>query len=446
MKTTSTVLFFLLSITIWGQPSQKIKFNTIYPEVRLDEKTALKYILHFEKGGVYKVSVLQQGIDAVVLLTDQTNKQLIEKDSPNGTNGLETFNFTSNETGDYYLTIKRFEQDGNPREGKVTINIKQFSKTELKEIAKFDKETEQENKKSIQTIDIDHFWEAFDDLKKCQTRFDSIMSFQKLYIDRATNGLKDFIIARHFSADNFVNAVSAMPKFYNSIRKNTLEAKNAAPIIDGLVLKFKEIYPNFKPFKICFAIGLVNTGGTVSENFLLIGTEVSTSIKSTDLSEFNNNAYSQFLAYGDDVVQKIMNMVSHEYVHTQQPKTYDENAIKCPLLMAVMREGFCDFIGELIVGSQINKVAHEYGDLHEKELWNEIKNEMCNEKNIKNWLFNYSSVKGRPADLGYYIGYKIAKEYFDNATDKKQAVIDIIEMKDPIKFLQISKYDQKEKK
>ena len=110
-----------------------------------------------------------------------------------------------------------------------------------------------------------------------------------------------------------------------------------------------------------------------------------------------------------------------------------------------MQEGFCDFIGELTAGSQINIVAQEYGDKHEKELWKEFKNELCSES-IKNWLYNYKTVKDKPADLGYYIGYKIAKEYYENSTDKKQAVIDIIEMKDPIKFLQISKYDEKEKK
>ena len=61
-------------------------------------------------------------------------------------------------------------------------------------------------------------------------------------------------------------------------------------------------------------------------------------------------------------------------------------------------------------------------------------------------MYNYSTVKDKPADLGYYIGYKIAEEYYKNAADKKQAVTDIIEMNDPITFLQKSKYDQKLKK
>ncbi len=445
MKKTLAILFLLTSMVTLGQKVSKLEFNKTYTDVSLRKGADLKYTLPMEKGGVYKISVLQQGIDVVLILTDKNNKKRIEKDSPNGPNGLETFDFNADESGEYYLSINRLDESGNAEEGKVSFKIKQFSKSELKEIAKIKKELEPENKKNILTLDIDHFWEAFDNLKKCKTRSDSIASFQKLYLDRATDGLSDFIKVRDFTAERFVNAVAKTPKFYNSIRKNTYEVKKAVPVIDEIVNQFKAIYPNFKPFKVCFAIGLVNTGGTVSDHFLLIGSEISTSTKNTDLSEFNNNALGKVMASGDDAVQKIKNIVAHEYVHTQQLNQGDKDAIRCDLLYAVMQEGFCDFIGELTAGDQINKVAQEYGDQHEKELWKEFKSELCSES-VKNWLYNYATVKNKPADLGYYIGYKIAQEYYKNATDKQQAVIDIIEMKDPIKFLQLSKYDQKEKK
>ena len=58
-------------------------------------------------------------------------------------------------------------------------------------------------------------------------------------------------------------------------------------------------------------------------------------------------------------------------------------------------------------------------------------------------LYNYFTSKERPADLGYYMGYQIAKEYYKNASDKKQAISDIIEMNNPLKFLELSRYDQK---
>jgi hypothetical protein len=36
--------------------------------------------------------------------------------------------------------------------------------------------------------------------------------------------------------------------------------------------------------------------------------------------------------------------------------------------------------------------------------------------------------------LGYYIGFKISESYYKNAPDKKLAVVDIIEMDNPIEF------------
>jgi uncharacterized protein YjaZ len=61
----------------------------------------------------------------------------------------------------------------------------------------------------------------------------------------------------------------------------------------------------------------------------------------------------------------------------------------------------------------------------------------------RDWLCNGSQVKGRPADLGYYIGYKICEAYYRNAANKRQAVRDILEVKDFQQFLQASQYDEK---
>jgi len=102
-------------------------------------------------------------------------------------------------------------------------------------------------------------------------------------------------------------------------------------------------------------------------------------------------------------------------------------------------EGSCDFIGELVAGNQLNKVSREYGDKHEAVLWKEFKKELCSES-LKNWLYNYKTSKDRPADLGYYIGYRIAKAYYNKQKDKTQAIRDIIDMKDPLKILQLSGY------
>jgi hypothetical protein len=422
----------------------QVVFNKDYPDITVS-KTALTYPLTLKKGEVYRFSVMKQGIDVELIINDATGKQLIQYNSTNGPNGPARFDYTTPETGDYQFIIKRIVRDYNPEKGKIILYIKKFTKAELELREKIKREMEPENNKVVQTADIDHFWQAFDRLKTCHTYTDSVTTFQTVYLDRATSGLGDFTRKRDLSAEKFVHAVATYPKFYNSIRANTYQVKQAVPLIDELFAKFKAAYPNFKPFKVCFAIGVVETGGTISDHFVLIGTEIATSTAKADLSEFHDNALGKVLASGDEnIVQKLKNIIAHECVHTQQIVPLDKNAIGCTLLNAVMKEGFCDFIGELIAGNQINNVAQTYGNQHEKGLWNEFKNEICSD-NTGNWLYNYSTTKNRPADLGYYIGYKIAEAYYKNATDKTHAFKDIIEMNNPLQFLERSGYDQQTK-
>ena len=49
----------------------------------------------------------------------------------------------------------------------------------------------------------------------------------------------------------------------------------------------------------------------------------------------------------------------------------------------------------------------------------------------------------RPADLGYYSGFKIAESYYDNLYDKLHATKEIMEMSDSMEFLELSGYDAK---
>ena len=390
----------------------------------------LRSLFFLLRGAVAKFDYLQQGIAVYYVLTNSENKKLYESNYPDDFVGYEKFEHIPANSGNYLLTIKRFDDPENPDSGRITLLVKRLNKAEIAVRMQIKKELEPENAKNVTTIDIDHFWNAFDNLKYCRTLSDSVHSIQQLYLDKATNGLLDFIQARDFTAEKFVEAVSKNSVFYNSVRKNTYEAKKAEPVIQEVFTRFKELYADFKPFKVCFAIGIKNTGGTISNQFVLIGTEVTTS--TSDTNSFNSNA----------IIQKLKGIVAHECVHTQQKPYADSNSIKCPLLYQSIKEGSCDFIAELITG---NSRSSEYGEKNENKLWNDFKNELCNQ-NIGNWLYNGSTVKNKPSDLGYFIGYSIVKEYYKNASDKKQAIIDIIGVSDPLQFLLISKYEKKLKK
>ncbi len=438
-KSMILCLTLFVSLSVFGQSSKTLELNKEYKEIPMSKTERHIYSLTLKKGEVYQFTILQIGVAAHILLTDLDKKQVFESDIPDDIDGYEKFEYSPKTTGTFYLTLERFDDVQNTESGKATIFIKSLTSSEIILRQKIKKELESENKKNVLTIDIDHFWEAFDNLKNCKTFADSVNSFQKLYLDRATDGLIDFIRVREFQAEKYVKLVAKYPKFYKSLRKNTFEVKKSEQTIEAVFSKFKEIYPNFKPFKVCFAMGIMNTGGTISNNFVLIGTEITTSTKQMDLSEFENNEYRKTFEGSEDLQPKIKSLVAHECVHTQQAKTIDPNAIKCELLYRTLREGSADFIAELVSG---NLKTNVYGDKNEKQIWTDFKNELCNE-NSNNWLYNSSTVKDKPADLGYFVGYKIAKEFYKNASDKKQAVNNIIDMTNPMRFLELSKYDQK---
>ncbi|NNU33139.1 hypothetical protein HK413_01205 [Mucilaginibacter sp. S1162] len=190
-----------------------------------------------------------------------------------------------------------------------------------------------------------------------------------------------------------------LSKVLASIRSHTLQAKQWEPLINPIFEKFRALYPAFQPFKVCFAIGILNTGGTVSNSFVLIGTELAGSTAAADLSEFRPGAFRDNLAFTGDLTQKMISLIAHECVHTQQAPSGPE-AAKCPLLSQSLREGSADFVAEQITGRAYTG-NHNYGDAHETELWQQFKNELCR-SNTAGWLYNYSTIKNRPADLGYY--------------------------------------------
>lgn len=439
-------IIFICIPNIWAQKTENIELEKVYKNLTLEGSTSQKFLMKWKKNELYKVTVVQEGVDVVVYLKDSKGITLHEQDSPNGNEGLETFEFKSTANGQISIEVKHLEEEEGDLQGRFSLKVHHITKEEIKEREKIKKELEPENKKNVLTVDIDHFWEAFDLLNTAKNHEDSVNIIQKTYLNRATDGLIDFINVRDFTAEKYVNTINEFPKFYNSIRENTLEAKKSVPIIEEVFTEFKELYPDFEPFKVCFAIGIINTGGTVSDKFVLIGTEVTTSTNSTDLSEFNNSPYSKQLANGtnEELIQEIKNMIAHECVHTQQEMNLAENAVVCTQLHYCLFEGSCDFIGELLAKGQINNVAKTYGDKNEEALWQEFKASLCT-NNTDNWLYNYSTVKDKPADLGYYIGYKIVQSYYENAEDKKQALRDILHINNPLQFLERSKYDKKPK-
>ncbi len=264
------------------------------------------------------------------------------------------------------------------------------------------------------TEDIQHFYQAFDSVQTTIYKQKQIDFVQKIYLDQGSLGVKYAI--EHSLDDNKI--ATAMD--WVALMKNTKEKLiQIRPFVDNLPNQMKILVPKFQYFKaqypdfqegnVYFIVGLGIFGGRPEAKNLFIGCEI----------------------IANEKPDWAVNYVLHEYVHTLQKRT--PNA----LLAHCLNEGAADFIAETINQKSLSEMypnGHiNFGNRNEKAVWKDFKKFMpSNEKGrFFDWLYG---AKGRNVngeqmkDLGYFVGYKICKSHYDNATDKKQAIKEIIEM------------------
>ena len=277
----------------------------------------------------------------------------------------------------------------------------------------------------IVTTDLDHFWEALD---KAGTDIKPDI-LDQLYIKRGSKGVKAFTKGRIKDATHLADVIRSHSKYYHSIKASTDSVNGLKDQIRQSLVKLKDLYPAaiFPP--VYFVIGALNSGGTASKNELIIGTEMYGLTTQTPKDELNDWLLSVIKP-----VNQVPHIVAHELIHFQQK--YDGGT----LLEASIKEGAADFMAELISGKHINQHVHEFANPREKELWLEFQERM-NKNDYQGWL--YSSSKGRPNDLGYWMGYQITKAFYDRTDDKKAAVYEIFHIKDFNLFLTKSGYPEK---
>ncbi|MCI0625545.1 MAG: alpha/beta fold hydrolase [Acidobacteria bacterium] len=261
------------------------------------------------------------------------------------------------------------------------------------------------------TSDIASFWKVVD--RATPERLVELLKTE--YLDIGSAGLKGFIPHRIVSAEALASTFRERRARYEEARANSLRIGSIEQAIRAPFFALKKLYPDAVFPDVFFVIGRLNSGGTALDRGLVIGAEM----------------------YLD--VEELPGIVAHELVHYQQANIPDSART---LLAQSLMEGSADFIGELISGKHINKKAFEYGRAHEKELWAEFQGRMLGQR-TEGWLYGKPPGE-RPSDLGYFIGYQIAKAYYDRVGDKRAAVRNIIRMRDYEAFLAASGYNPRE--
>ena len=265
----------------------------------------------------------------------------------------------------------------------------------------------------FETQDVTNFWRAFD----ADAAGAVGNTFQKLYWQPASAGTRVLLEKNGLpNADSLRAVVHRRRADYLRSRAASERVSDVIPSYRATYLALKNLYPpaTFPP--VFFGIGAFNVGGNSHETGLLIGAE--------------KNAPADLVP-----------MVAHEMVHAQQQIPYKYRI----LLEQCLIEGSADFLAELIAGHPATPDVYTYAKGRERELWQEFERDQNLGENdsFALWLYGGDRPAGRPADLGYYIGYQITKAYYDRATDKRQAIHDILHIADCRTFLRQSGYAER---
>lgn len=242
---------------------------------------------------------------------------------------------------------------------------------------------------------------------------------QELYLDGASLGVKIFTESRIRNADNLSAKIEKYPEIYKeaveyclpqalSFRDEAFEIRDTVATIAG----------SNKAADIYIVFGAMNSGGTVGFGSLVIGLEV-----------LCRDA-------GDSFADLLRAFVAHETTHVYQTNSTSDGTL---LWQAVM-EGTAEFVAELVTGRTLIPARDEYAKANEARLWSEFKKDMDGTE-YQGWMYNGANVpEGIPADLGYWIGSRIARSYYNQAPDKDAAIADLLQLTSAKEILTASGY------
>lgn len=270
------------------------------------------------------------------------------------------------------------------------------------------------------STDIENFWIAYDKIVLAKDSIKQYSLLKEIYLNNGTEGLKSIMEVRNYTDKDFIDAINKYPKFWNSIRLNTLKAMTLYPKINSDIQKLKKAYPDLKPSTIYFTVGAFRTGGTTQGNKVLLGSEVSLADKTTVIEELPS--WRQQFYQTQNPINEIALLCTHEYIHTQQKEIVHN------LISMCLYEGVAEFISCKVTGKKSDAPAIEFGKANQKIVVDKFVSDLFIMTNNYSWLWgeNLNDLKIR--DLGYYIGYEICERYYNISKDKKKAIKELIEL------------------
>jgi len=239
---------------------------------------------------------------------------------------------------------------------------------------------------------------------------------QRDYLDPGSDGLHQFAAARNTTAARIADAIAKRPDIYVGARRCMAVLPQVRRRLVVALHRLGDLYPEavFPPVTIA-----VGRGRPVGISGPGMGVEIG--LEALCATNYLN----------PNVEDRFVHVIAHEYVHAQQAPVLANDEHPTVLARSLI-EGAAEFVGELTSG----EVAYSNFGATTKGREKAIETAFAADEDktdLSTWLDNGTAAE--PGDLGYWVGYRIVKAYYEHAADKRQAVRDIVQMTDPKAFL-----------
>lgn len=241
---------------------------------------------------------------------------------------------------------------------------------------------------------------------------------QYQYLDSGSAGLHRLAQLRHVSGSAIASEMATRPDIYADAKRCMTVLPEVRRRVTVALHKLGELYPAAQFPPVTIVVGRGKPIGVADATGVMIGLEALCAVTWLE----------------PNVEDRFVHSIAHEYAHVQQaiasPALYDD--AKPTVLEASLIEGAAEFTGELTSGSVSDTNLKTIAKGHEKEIEAAFLGDK-DRTDLSKWLYNGTLTK--PGDLGYWVGYRIVKSYYEHTADKSRALREILEMKDPEAFL-----------
>jgi hypothetical protein len=265
---------------------------------------------------------------------------------------------------------------------------------------------------AIHIEDVERFFKVYDSAGGHPTA----EQLQRDYLDPGSDGLHQLAKVRNVSGTRIADALAKRPEIYSGARRCMTVLPRVRERTAVALRTLTTLYPEARLPPVTVAVG---RGKPVAVGSPATGIQVG--LEALCAADFFN----------PNVEDRFVYVIAHEYAHVQQvPALVDSDHLT--VLEGSLMEGAAEFAAELISGDVSNSYFKAMTRGREKEIETAFVADL-DKTDLSRWLYNTTPEK--PADLGYWVGYRITKSYYQRAKDKRQALKDILDMTDPKAFL-----------